>query len=190
MANRLIAESDRVPPEAGDRSQRLADALVAVCTEPGTDAADQPSLPHVSVFVDVHSKTSDPTGHTTSGALVGPNTLEELFCIGTVDVTGITPTGRPIDMGRRSAKIPRRLRRFVLARDGGCCADGCTSTYRLQPHHRMHWAEGGPTDADNLVALCWYHHHVVVHQKGYRIDPRSPSRRLRFRRPPATGPPH
>ena len=26
-------------------------------------------------------------------------------------------------------------------------------------HHVKHWADGGPTDVDNLVLLCHQHHH-------------------------------
>ena len=34
--------------------------------------------------------------------------------------------------------------------------------------------------AENLATLCWYHHHVVVHGMGYRIDPTAPAQRKRF----------
>ncbi|WP_374118825.1 HNH endonuclease signature motif containing protein [Allokutzneria sp. A3M-2-11 16] len=28
----------------------------------------------------------------------------------------------------------------------------------------VHWIDGGPTDLDNLVLLCVYHHHVIHDQ--------------------------
>ena len=91
------------------------------------------------------------------GPRVGPATVERILCEGSVEVIARTEDGEPLAMGRTSRAIPPRLRRFVLARDGGCTADGCTSRYRLQPHHRVPWSEGGPTDPSNLTTLCWYH---------------------------------
>ncbi|MET1042550.1 MAG: HNH endonuclease, partial [Microbacteriaceae bacterium] len=28
-------------------------------------------------------------------------------------------------------------------------------------HHVHEWANGGPTNTDNGVSLCWYHHHSL-----------------------------
>ncbi|MEN8235007.1 MAG: HNH endonuclease signature motif containing protein, partial [Actinomycetota bacterium] len=84
--------------------------------------------------------------------------------------------------------IPPRLRRFVLARDDGCTIAGCTSRYRLQTHHVIPWSQGGPTDAANLTTVCWYHHHIAIHGKGFTIDPATPSQRRRLL-PPIHGPP-
>ena len=33
----------------------------------------------------------------------------------------------------------------------------------------MHWAEGGPTDLDNLVLLCGFHHRLV-HSDGWTMQ--------------------
>jgi hypothetical protein len=143
------------------------------------------------VFVDaaLAAPTRGETGaETTAGPRVGPLTLEQILCGGTVEVTAITPDGVPLAHGRRRRAIPPRLRRYVLFRDGGCVADGCDSRYRLQPHHIVAWSEGGRTDPDNLATLCWFHHHVVVHRMGYRIDPASPAFRRRFL-PPGHDPP-
>ena len=66
--------------------------------------------------------------------------------------------------------------------------EGCTSTYRLQVHHVIPASEGGPTDPENLVTLCWHHHHTVIHGRGFSIDPHSPPGRARLA-PPANSPP-
>jgi hypothetical protein len=42
----------------------------------------------------------------------------------------------------------------------------------LHAHHVVHWADGGPTDADNLILLCGYHHRLV-HERGWRVEPGS-----------------
>lgn len=77
----------------------------------------------------------------------------------------------------------------MLHRDGGCVVDGCTSRYRLQPHHITPWSEGGRTETGNLATLCWFHHHVVVHLMGYRFDADSPPLRRRFLTPGGPDPP-
>lgn len=187
----LTDRADQFPPGTGGRAQRRADALVSMSQDSltGSPGDSGPAGPLVTVFVDAAqaSETEGATGAWIDvGPRVGPATLERILCEGHVDVIARTPDGRPLDIGRRSAKIPGRLRRFVLARDGGCCADGCSSRYRLQPHHRVAWSDGGPTDADNLATLCWFHHHVVVHGRGHRIDPDSPPGRLRFLSPDRT----
>ena len=162
--------------------QRRADALVAICQ----DGTDDHAAPVVSIFVDATQATlsNGETGATVvGGPQVGPHTLEAVMCDGVIEVTALDADGTPLAVGRRSRVIPPRLRRFVLHRDGGCAADGCESMYRLQAHHRVPYSEGGRTDPDNLVTLCWYHHHVVIHGHGFTIDPRSPRGRIRFRPP-------
>ena len=89
--------------------------------------------------------------------------------------------------------IPPRVRRYVLARDGGCTADACRSRHRLQVHHIIPRSQGGTHDPENLATLCWFHHHVVVHGMSYAIDPDTPPhptppQRRRFK-PPGNGPP-
>lgn len=157
---------------------RKAMALVNKC-ERSTGGAS--STPLITVFVDSDG------AHVESGTSVGPEILEKIACGGSLELMK-TADGEPLSVGRRKSVISPRLRRFVLHRDGACTAEGCTSRYRLQPHHKQPWSEGGPTDADNLVTLCWFHHHVVIHGWGYRVDASRGFRRIRFI-PPGHDPP-
>jgi hypothetical protein len=74
------------------------------------------------------------------------------------------------------------LRRFVLARDMGCTVEGCSSSYRTEVHHTIPFSEGGSTDAEDLVSLCWFHHQVAVHRLGLEIL-RVGTSRVRLLRP-------
>lgn len=76
--------------------------------------------------------------------------------------------GEPLAVGRRTRTIPPAVRRALRARDGGCRFPGCTRTRWTDAHHVTHWADGGPTDLDNLVLLC-AHHHRLVHEHGYTV---------------------
>jgi Domain of unknown function (DUF222)/HNH endonuclease len=172
------------PPGAPrSRSHRMALALTAICQ----DATDQTGGDHSQALATVVVTAADaaPSNGETGVALatgprVGPQALEAILCHGKVEVTAVTAEGTPLAIGPSTSAIPPRLRRFVLARDGGCTAEGCTSRYRFQVHHRTPRSEGGGHHPENLTTQCWYHHQVVIHGYGYRIDPTCPPGRLRY----------
>lgn len=146
--------------------------------------------PLVTVFLDgdLAANTSGETGAEVEfGPRVGPATLERILCSGAVQVILNQTDGLVASHATRA--IPPVIRRYVTWRDGGCSIDGCTSRYRLEPHHVRHRADGGGHDPDNLTTLCWYHHHVAVHGSGYRIDPSSPPQRRRLRPTSGADPP-
>lgn len=188
----LMRRADSFPndPTPMGTGQRRADALVSVCQDSidGIESG-RSSEPLLSVFVD--AELAAPTGGQSgvaiaAGPRVGPSTIERILCSGSVEVIAAETAQR---VGRQTRIIPPRLRRWVLHRDGGCVVDGCTSRYRLQPHHITPWSEGGRTEPDNLATLCWFHHHVVVHLMGYRFDAGSPPLRRRFVAPGGPDPP-
>jgi hypothetical protein len=152
---------------------RKAAALTAICEESRPAGI---TTPLISVFVD------DKGVEISGGTAVGPEILDKVACAGSLELIR-TADGQPLAVGRRSRVIPNRLRRFILHRDGGCTGDGCQSRYRLEAHHVIPWSEGGPTTPENLVTLCWFHHQVVVHGFGYRIDARLGPGRVRFIKP-------
>ena len=140
------------------------------------------SGPAVTVFLDLDQAngTGGELGAEVEyGPRVGPNTLDELLCTGSVQLIGLSD-GRPVVTSDAAKAIPPAVRRAVAWRDGGCTVDGCTSRYRLQPHHIRERRHGGNHDPDNLATLCWYHHHVAIHGQGFRIDPESPAQRRRL----------
>ncbi|MCA1005210.1 HNH endonuclease [Rhodococcus hoagii] len=72
--------------------------------------------------------------------------------------------GVPIDLGRTSRTVSKKQRRALIARDHGCAFPGCGAPpAHCEGHHVTHWADGGPTDLDNLVLLCRYHHQLLHH---------------------------
>jgi hypothetical protein len=167
-------------------AERRALALVALCQDSlDTDTGSESSPVDLAVTVD--ARTAAFTGGETgvavlAGPRIGPRALEEILCDSKVDLVGITENGKSLDMGRRSRTIPYKLRRFVLDRDGGCAVEGDNSRYRLEVHHIVPWSQGGTTSADNLITLCWYHHHVAVHREGLQIQ-RIGTSRVRLKRP-------
>lgn len=167
-------------------AQRRADALVALAhdyLDGRTAGAMGGSVPVVTVTVDpaLAAATDGEAGvFIPGGPRVGPETLDEIACTGAVEVVVDAASGVPLAVGPTTRVVPPKVRRFVLARDGGCTIDGCTSRYRLEVHHVVPRSVGGTHDAENLATLCWYHHHVEVHGRGMRIDPDSPPGRRRL----------
>lgn len=182
------------PDVPNTRGQRQADALVAMSldsldrVEDGDASSAETATGaapggHVTVFVDAERQDAAETGTEVAyGPRVGPDTLERLLCTGTVRVVGMAH-GKPVTATAATRAIPPATRDAVVHRDGGCTIDGCTSRYRLQPHHITPFSEGGSHDSDNLATLCWYHHHVAIHQAGYRLDPSTLPHRRRLIRP-------
>jgi Domain of unknown function (DUF222) len=179
----VLPDGTRLP-----RRQRMADALAAMAEdslERTIDHETSSSGPQVTLLVDATEPQRGIIAEVEYGPRVGPAALETALCTGSVMVVGIAD-GRPVVTSDSTRAIPPAVRRYVAWRDGGCCADGCTSRYRLQPHHVRLRAQRGDHDPENLRTLCWFHHHVVVHGHGFRIDPESPVGRTRFL-PPTTG---
>ena len=183
IVDKVLTETADTIPELPDGTRpglgyRKAVALTAICEESRPNGV---TTPLISVFVDHQGVEM------AGGTTVGPEILDKVACAGSLELIH-TVDGHPLALGRTSRVIPNRLRRFILHRDGGCTGDGCSSRYRLEVHHKIPWSEGGATDPDNLTTLCWFHHHVVVHGFGYRIDDRLGPGRIRFI-PPGPDPP-
>lgn len=186
LVDKVLTEaSDRIPefPDGtrGDSSWRKATALVELCT------SDEPPPAQVTVFVDAaQAVTSNGQSGVVleAGPRVGAAALAGILCDATTEVIARTGDGRFMEYGRRLRTAPPSLRRAILHRDGDACAgDGCLSRYRLEAHHIVPWSQGGRTDPDNLITLCWFHHHVVVHERGFEPFRHPDHGRVRFRNP-------
>jgi len=180
------------PPIA--KWQRMADAAVSIAQdsldgyEPAESSPRADPVATVLVEAPLAGDTRGEAGAEIAyGHRVGPQTLERILCTGRVQIVGLEH-GKPVKYSPATRGIPPATRRFVAWRDGGCTIAGCNSRYRLQPHHITPRVDGGNHDPDNLTTLCWFHHHVVVHGMGLRIDPDSPSQKRRFIRARARPP--
>ena len=101
------------------------------------------------------------------GSPLAIETARRLACDASL-VQMLERDGQPLRLGRKTRTIPPALRRALNARDRGCRFPGCGSRRFLDAHHIDHWVDGGPTDIDNLIHLCGFHHRLL-HEGGYRI---------------------
>ena len=158
---------------------RSADALTELAATNG-DSTTTPT--QVNVFADLEALTTHDQGTACldNTAPISNETAQRLACDATVE-TIIRDGARIVGIGRRSRKVPGWLRRLVYERDGNQCRHpGCSNTRWLQVHHIIPWAQGGPTNLDNLILLCG-HHHRFVHEHRWHIT--GPPDNPVFRRP-------
>lgn len=97
-------------------------------------------------------------------------TVERRVCeTGAMTVT-VTPSGVPLDVGREQRLFTRRQREALAVRDGGCRFPGCERPPSwCEAHHVRHWHDdGGSTDVADGILLC-RHHHLLLHNNGWRI---------------------
>ncbi len=125
------------------------------------EAARRPHGQHTTVVVHVDVAARAAALHL--GPLLSDAERQELTCDATCEVW-FERDGEPIGAGRTTRTINRRLRRALEHRHPTCAVPGCGATRGLHAHHLRHWEDGGPTELNNLVLLCPYHHRL--HHRG------------------------
>ncbi|MFN6541657.1 HNH endonuclease signature motif containing protein [Mycolicibacterium nivoides] len=125
------------------------------------EAARRPHGQHttVVVHVDLGNDGHKPVAALHLGPLLTDDERRELLCDATYEAW-FERHGQVIGAGRSTRGISRRLRRALEHRDRCCAVPGCGATRGLHAHHIVHWEDGGPTDLDNLVLVCPYHHRL------------------------------
>ncbi len=194
VRNALLAKSDELfrSEDSKDRPtypQRFADALAElICTGTGTGTGTGAGAPpgvELIVLAD-YDQVHDAI---TNARLTDQTRLTEAEALAVACDAKILPgifnkhTGDPL-LGRSKRKIPPRLRKQLIARDGGCV--GCGAHHKIcQVHHIRHWLHGGETTLENTCLVCWRCHHVRIHQNGEEVI-RLPGGRLTIAPPTDT----
>jgi hypothetical protein len=92
------------------------------------------------------------------------------------------PTGRVLTADHTRYRPATPIARLVTARHTSCVFPGCRRTAaRCELDHIQPWADGGPTQPDNLQPLCPRHHHAK-HDAGWHAW-RLPDHTTRWRSP-------
>jgi hypothetical protein len=159
-------------------ARRRADALGEICRQ-WLDSQDRPVVagerPHVIVTVDVESlgagENAPGTARSAGARLSDAGAIsraDALMWACDAQVTRVITdaASRPLDVGRTMRITPPWIRKALLVRDGGCAFPDCGRPPSwCDPHHVVHWTNGGPTALPNLVLLCRRHHRLIHHQR-------------------------
>jgi hypothetical protein len=159
-------ESDDGDGEAESDQRRPMPTTVEAfmrLVETGWDA-EATRRPHAQrTTVIVHVDVEQRTAALHLGALLTDADRRYLTCDATCEVW-FERAGQVIGAGRTTRTVNRRLRRALEHRHRTCAVPGCGATRGLHAHHIRHWEDGGPTELDNLILVCPYHHRL--HHRG------------------------
>ena len=167
----------RRPPLAARRADALAELAQSGC--PRTNIVLHVDAPALACTAESPAERAGVLCALQDGPAVPSETARRLACDSVVSLATTEPDGC-VDHGRGRRVVSPALRTILERRDGGCRFPGCTRRHGLHAHHIHHWAHGGPTDRDNLVLVCRFHHRLL-HEDGYTVRNRQGT--LRFRRP-------
>ncbi|HEY1095101.1 MAG TPA: DUF222 domain-containing protein [Glycomyces sp.] len=88
-------------------------------------------------------------------------------------------TGEAVELGR-AMRLPNAAlrRKLELEQPEGCAWHGCDRPIAwAEAHHIQHWADGGPTAAENLILLCRFHH-GRIHTPGWTVEKTGPGQAM------------
>jgi hypothetical protein len=92
------------------------------------------------------------------------NTSRQLACDCVLTAIVMDENGNPLNLARTARTVTAKQRKALTARDHGCAFPGCGKPAAwTEGHHIWHWGDGGPTDMNNLVLLCGFHHRLMHH---------------------------
>lgn len=160
-------------PDVREVGLRYADALVQVCqvaSAQGPEVRGEPSTVLVTIGLEtLENRVGCAPGYLDTGYPISVSTARKQACDANVIPILLGTAGQPLDVGRATRSIPPAIRRALIARDQGCAFPGCDRPPSwCEAHHRIHWADGGPTSVCNLSLLCG-RHHDAVHHDGWTI---------------------
>lgn len=152
---------DPLPSRRADALHHLASVLLS--SDPDQDRAT------VVLYAEAAVAADEMDGNGFLGDVaISQTSLSRHMCDARIEFALLNDEGTAVGISRASQQIPFWLRRHITNNDIVCRFPGCERQIR-QIHHIWHWTKGGPTDADNLCGLCWYHHRLV-HEGGWDIE--------------------
>ncbi|MCI4657372.1 HNH endonuclease signature motif containing protein [Cryobacterium zhongshanensis] len=167
-------ELDVIEAELRERRQdtrtsgeKRADILRALFEHAARDEGT-PSMGGSAPTVMVHVNAADLASGVGVGwidgveAPVSLKTVHQRICDGGFQGVLFGENNQVLKLGPERRYFNRAQRRAITARDGGCIIPGCKApAHWAEVHHVKPWAKDGPTNVDNGVLLCWFHHHTI-----------------------------
>ncbi|WP_100445030.1 HNH endonuclease signature motif containing protein [Glycomyces xiaoerkulensis] len=157
------ADSDGVLPAQANRNAEAFHQLVATA---GTDPHAPRRHGHtatLSLVCDLETLRGEDTGRVPrlEDRPIPVAEARLLACeAGIVPMVFDYEQGELLELGKEVRLPNTALRRKLEAEQpGGCAWPGCGRPVSwCETHHLVAWYEGGPTEADNLILLCRFHH--------------------------------
>ncbi len=162
----------------GQRNVEALQRILVTATGPdGGLASVAGQRPQVNVTVSVETLAAESGDEVDCGWLerfgvpsqpLTSDTTRRLACDASLRPLVVDAEGQLVVFGSASRVIPPSMRAFVVRRDRHCRFAGCRARID-EVHHVVFYSRGGPTRSDNLLGLCWFHHHLV-HEGGWSVE--------------------
>lgn len=186
-----LEATGEVPDDDRSPEQARADALVVLGEHALAAPGTRPGAairPHVSLVLTEdtfaqlrsaaerppHVRAADGAAGSAAPVTAPPATFDDGTPVPASEVTRILcdceltrvvvgTDGAPLDLGRTQRLYTGPQRRAVIVRDQVCAWGDCGRLARWCEVHHIRWWDRdlGPTDVDNGVLLCAFHHHEV-----------------------------
>jgi hypothetical protein len=140
---------------------------------------------HIDVATLTDGRHDNSLCETDSGTPLPVDTARRLA--GEADIIPVVLNGHGVvlDEGRAKRLATREQRTAIEAMQATCSHPDCTITIDdCRIHHLTPWANGGPTNLDQLAPVCEPHHHLV-HEGGWTLT-MTPDRTATWTRPNGT----
>ena len=141
----------------------LGEALLSAFMGIVNIALTQPRNPlrspgaHVNIVMTTDGRAYLPNNPGAPSAAVENFLSNASYRVNRVDSEGLLlNTGRSFRLANES-----QVNALMLMWRGTCAMPGCTHTRFMEMHHIHEWADGGPTDLENLLPLCSACHSMV-----------------------------
>ncbi|MFN3257288.1 MAG: DUF222 domain-containing protein [Ilumatobacter sp.] len=170
------------------RDQLLATALEHIVVG---DAVTQGMGPaEVAVLIDLRTLTDGRHAATvceySDGSPIPAETARRHACEAKIIPVVLGADSDVLDVGRASRLATPAQRSALRAMYRTCAIDGCDQHFdRCHVHHIHEWEHHGPTDLDNLLPVCGFHHHRL-HEGRWRVDLDAATRHLTVTLPDGT----
>jgi hypothetical protein len=141
-------------------AQRRADALVEMAMRSATaPAGGKRPQPSISVLVG-YETFAGRVCQLASGPTLTPGQVAALLDEAVIERIVFDGPSRVIDVGQ-ARRFTGALRRAIEVRDRTCIEEGCDEpAHRCDIDHLQPAGEGGPSDQDNGVLRCPFHHRL------------------------------
>lgn len=180
ILNRLdaLAADLAGPGESRTRDQIRADALVDLLCDAEVEGLPRGVRATVAITVPVLTLLghSDEPAELEGRIPIDPGTARELAATAPSFTRILThpETGAVLSLGRTKYRPPADLLAWVQLRDETCRHPGCNEkAVNGDIDHTIPASRGGPTNHDNLGALC-RKHHLEKHRLAWRLSQPSP----------------
>ncbi len=167
-------DDDQRTPE-----QRRADALVAMAKQvlanleptPGAKRNRPKLIATINVADLIAARLGGVLDTNTGPITLSAEAIRRMACDAGIHRLITGSDGVVIDYGRQTRSVSDAQFDLLTIRDHGCRISGCPiPPGGCDAHHSVHWANDGNTDLDDLVLLCWYHHHLL-HEQHWSLEP-------------------